>query len=150
MKRGFAMFKNRSVILAAMISTVILSGCSVYLNTDTSSADETTVSHDPICLKEVTIPENEWQFDVTFPDWKGSISSEYAINNCVGFYGYSDQGKIYLECDEDAAGWFEKWSGRKKAALHKAEPLAVTVTSAGKIIIISKVVAGIIRRVDIN
>ncbi len=120
MKRGFAMFKNRSVILAAMISTVILSGCSVYLNTDTSSADETTVSHDPICLKEVTIPENEWQLDVTFPDWKGSISSEYAINNCVGFYGYSDQGKIYLECDEDAAG-FEMFVNGKSVDVSDAK-----------------------------
>ncbi len=56
-------------------------------------------------LEETQIPEYEWQTDVTFPDWKGDISSEYAINNCVGFYAYSVQGKIFLECDTDVIGF---------------------------------------------
>ncbi|MCR4907462.1 MAG: serine hydrolase, partial [Lachnospiraceae bacterium] len=51
------------------------------------------------------IPESEWQLDVSFPDWKGDPSSTYAINNCVGFTGYSGQGKVYLECDKDVSGF---------------------------------------------
>ena len=41
----------------------------------------------------------EWQIDVSFPDWKGSRSSSYAVNNRIGFYSYSGQGEIYVKPD---------------------------------------------------
>lgn len=92
------MTKRVSVILL-MLSCAFITGCSVSVNTNTPLQTAT------ISVEEATIPDYEWQFDATFPDWKGEISSEYAINNCAGFYGYSGQGQVYLECDKDVNGF---------------------------------------------
>jgi len=59
-----------------------------------------------VAVTEASIPDGEWQVDRTFPDWKGSIYSNYSVNNCYGFFGYSGQGSVYLECDGDV-GSFE-------------------------------------------
>ena len=64
--------------------------------------------------------KSEWQLDVTFPDWKGDISSEFAINNCVDFYGYSGQGQVYLECDDEVSD-FELFINGGKIDVSSAE-----------------------------
>ena len=51
-------------------------------------------------LTEAEIPEQQWELDVTFPDWMGYISGDYAANNRIGFNGYEDQGELYLQVDE--------------------------------------------------
>ncbi len=57
-----------------------------------------------VTFKEADLPENAgWQTDVTFPDWRGSINSCYAINNRVGFYGYEGQGRIYVTFNDSPA-----------------------------------------------
>lgn len=45
----------------------------------------------------------EWQYDLTFPDWQDR--SMYGANNRLGFYGYRDQGKVYVR-PADGAGSF--------------------------------------------
>ncbi|MCR5235449.1 MAG: penicillin binding protein PBP4B, partial [Lachnospiraceae bacterium] len=83
---------------------------------------EITVAADTeATLEEAVIPESEWQLDATFPDWRGDISSTYPINNCVGFYGYSGQGRIYLECDDSVSG-FELFVNGRKADVSLAAP----------------------------
>ena len=78
--------------------------------TDEEAALEVTTE---VSFDETAIPDFEWQLDVTFPDWRGDISSTYPINNSVGFYGYSGQGQIYLECDEDVTGFDLYLNGKK-------------------------------------
>ncbi len=36
----------------------------------------------------------EWQYDLSFPDWQDR--SMYGANNRLGFYGYRNQGKIFV------------------------------------------------------
>ncbi|MCR5323215.1 MAG: penicillin binding protein PBP4B [Lachnospiraceae bacterium] len=73
------------------------------INSETAAPDNTGKTSEPgIIITESAIPESEWQLDVTFPDWKGEMSSNYSVNNCVGFYSYKGQGKVYFECDKDA------------------------------------------------
>ena len=51
------------------------------------------------------IPSRQWQLDVTFPDWKGSINTSFAVNNRIGFYGYAGQGTLYLQPDPDCSSF---------------------------------------------
>ncbi len=110
-----------SVLILSFLACLSMSACSVNIveNQIKSSPDpdaaaqETTVPDTEVVFGETGIPDYEWQLDVTFPDWRGDISSTYPINNCVGFYGYSGQGEIYLDRDEKA-GDFEMFvNGRK-------------------------------------
>ncbi|MCR5487409.1 MAG: penicillin binding protein PBP4B [Lachnospiraceae bacterium] len=76
-------------------------------------AEDTEAPGAVVTLAEDVIPDSEWQLDVSFPDWKGNISSTYAINNCVGFTAYRGQGKLYLECDPDVEGFDLFVNGKK-------------------------------------
>ncbi|MCR5357230.1 MAG: penicillin binding protein PBP4B [Lachnospiraceae bacterium] len=122
------MFKKlTAVLIPSFLACVFLSACSVAVgdnvikvspNLEATSQDketgEDTNTTDPgAVIEETVIPDYEWQLDVTFPDWRGDISSTYPINNCVGFYGYSGQGQIYLECDDDISGFDMFINGRK-------------------------------------
>ncbi len=83
-----------------------------------SSAEETEIPD--VGITADAVPDSQWQLDVSFPDWKGDMSSTYAINNCVGFAGYRGQGKIYLECDQDVTG-FDLFVNGKKIDVTGAE-----------------------------
>ncbi len=58
-----------------------------------------------VLIREAEIPESSWQSDVSFPDWKGDMSSTYAVNNCLGFSGFSGQGEIYFSADKDVTSF---------------------------------------------
>lgn len=119
-----------AVLLTVVLSVVMLSGCGSAmapgdaaevateeaLEVETEGVPEEALEPETegvpeenaapaIGITDDEIPDCEWQLDVSFPDWKGDPSSTYAINNCVGFTGYSGQGKIYLECDKSVTGF---------------------------------------------
>ena len=54
-----------------------------------------------VAIMEATVPEgeNQWQYDATFPNWQDR--SGYSSNNRLAFFGYPDQGKLYLTPDVD-------------------------------------------------
>ena len=56
-------------------------------------------------LAAANIPARQWQLDVTFPDWKGSINTSFAVNNRIGFYSYASQGVLYLQPDQDCSSF---------------------------------------------
>ena len=51
----------------------------------------------------------EWQYDLAFPDWQDR--SMYGANNRLGFYGYRDQGKVYVR-PADGAGFAAAFPAR--------------------------------------
>ena len=105
------------VLLFFSLVCIFTTACSVTVtdNDKNSSTDleVTTITDAKVVFEETDFPDSDWQLDVTFPDWRGDISSTYPINNCVGFYGYSGQGRIYLECDDSVSG-FELFVNGKK------------------------------------
>lgn len=117
------MFKRSTSVLLSLIVCLFTSACSVTVTDDvikTSPESEAAKSSDTeVIFEETDIPDSDWQLDVTFPDWRGDVSSTYPINNCVGFSGYSGQGRIYLECDEDVSG-FELFVNGKKIDVSSA------------------------------
>ncbi|MBR3552065.1 MAG: penicillin binding protein PBP4B [Clostridia bacterium] len=72
-------------------------------------------------LVPAKIPARQWQLDVTFPDWKGSVNTAFAINNRVGFYGYAGQGVLYLQPDKDC-GVFSLYLNGKRVPTKGAVP----------------------------
>lgn len=120
------MFKrSTSVLLLSLIICFFTSACSVAVTDDviktSPEVEAAIISDTEVIFEETDIPESEWQLDVTFPDWRGDISSTYSINNCVGFYGYSGQGRIYLECD-DAVSGFDLFINGRKTDVSSAAP----------------------------
>ena len=81
-----------------------LAGCADKISDAGSAAvNHSAVASTGTSIVESALPDAQWQLDVSFPDWKSSVSSTYAVNNRVGFYGYFGQGRAYLEVSEDAA-----------------------------------------------
>ncbi len=112
------MFKRRTfVLLLSFTACFFISACSVTVTNSgikpSPDPGAEAVTDAEVLFEETDIPDSEWQLDVTFPDWRGDISSAYPINNCVGFYGYSGQGRIYLECDDAFSGFDLFINGRK-------------------------------------
>ncbi|MCR5724167.1 MAG: serine hydrolase [Treponema sp.] len=45
----------------------------------------------------------DWQIDVTFPDWRESPNANFFVNDVTGFYGYHNQGTIFITPSENCA-----------------------------------------------
>ena len=92
--------KSASVVrrtIAVLLATVLL-----LLQVFCFASAKSTVS---AALTPSKIPSRQWQLDVTFPDWKGSINTSFAVNNRIGFYGYAGQGTLYLQPDRDCGAF---------------------------------------------
>ena len=87
--------KMISVLLAAVV--ILLPLC---LTATAKSAAAGTPA-----LVTANIPSRQWQLDVTFPDWKGSINTSFAVNNRIGFYSYAGQGVLYLQPDRNCGSF---------------------------------------------
>ena len=92
MKSGALIRKTVSIVLALVL---------VLLQISFAAAAKTTSPK----LIATTIPLRQWQIDVTFPDWKGSINTSFAVNNRIGFYSYAGQGVLYLQPDLDCSSF---------------------------------------------
>ena len=44
----------------------------------------------------VTLPDQDWQGAVTFPDWKGYVDDTLAMNSLYSFTCFRDQGELYV------------------------------------------------------
>jgi uncharacterized protein YbbC (DUF1343 family)/CubicO group peptidase (beta-lactamase class C family) len=56
-------------------------------------------------VKTTTLPNAQWQVDVSFPEWRGFADDTLALNDIMGFDFYSGQGKMYLEVAESVTGF---------------------------------------------
>ena len=43
-----------------------------------------------------SLPSQDWQAQVTFPDWAGYVDDPLAMNSLYSFDGYADQGELYV------------------------------------------------------
>ena len=76
------MFKrSTSVLLLSLIVCFFTSACSVAVTDDviktSPEVEAAIISDTEVIFEETDIPESEWQLDVTFPDWRGDISSTF-------------------------------------------------------------------------
>ena len=90
-----AIRKTVAILLAVML---------VLLQISFAAAAKSTAGAAPV-LVQAKIPSRQWQLDVTFPDWKGSINTSFAVNNRIGFYCYAGQGTLYLQPDQDCGAF---------------------------------------------
>ena len=59
------------------------------------------------------LPSGDWQRDVTFPDWEGSVDNSLPVNSSIGFFGYHGQGKIFLVSDENVESFTLYVNGKR-------------------------------------
>ena len=77
-----------------------------------TAAAKTTAADAPKLVPS-KLPSRQWQLDLSFPDWKGSINTSFAVNNRVGFYGYAGQGTLYLQPDKNCEAFSLYLNGRR-------------------------------------
>ena len=101
MKKSEVLSKKSACVVRRTI-VVLLATVLLLLQVFCFASAKSTVS---AALTPSKIPSRQWQLDVTFPDWKGSINTSFAVNNRIGFYGYAGQGTLYLQPDRDCGAF---------------------------------------------
>ncbi len=51
-----------------------------------------------------SLPSQDWQAQVTFPDWAGYVDDTLAMNSLYSFDGYADQGELYVTLAQGVTG----------------------------------------------
>ena len=102
MKKSEGLSK-KSVSVLRKMSAVLLAAVLILLQVSFAATAKTSAAAPALVPSK--IPAQQWQLDVKFPDWKGSINSSFAVNNRVGFYGYAGQGVLYLQPDRDCSAF---------------------------------------------
>ena len=54
---------------------------------------------------QTTLPSQDWQARVSFPDWAGYVDDTLAMNSLYSFTCFQDQGKLYVTPDKDVTGF---------------------------------------------
>ena len=72
-----------SVLLLFGIETCVLGA-----ETETEYADTGITG-------EESLPEGDWQAEISFPDWQGRVDDTLAMNSMYSFFGYAGQGTLY-------------------------------------------------------
>ena len=54
----------------------------------------------PTWVREDALPENGWQKQAAFPDWKGYTDDTLAMNSMLSFRGWHGQGTLWLEVQD--------------------------------------------------
>ncbi len=50
--------------------------------------------------QQVTLPAQDWQAEVSFPDWAGYVDDTLAMNSLYSFTCFADQGELYVTPEE--------------------------------------------------
>ena len=89
------------ILLFVLAFCLALSGC----QNGTTGSGSAGQSNNSVKTEVAELPDGDWQIDVSFPDWKGWVSSNLAANNRIGFTMYSGQGELYITNDGDCDGF---------------------------------------------
>ena len=103
------------IMVAMLLAT--LAGCNDNMNMpshdmSTEPEPQTQVSEQipenidtRLQAEEVQFPDQAWQKDVFFPDWKGYVDNTLAMNGMVSFVGYHGQGSLYVTVAEEVTSF---------------------------------------------
>ena len=54
---------------------------------------------------QTTLPSQDWQAQVSFPDWAGYVDDTLAMNSLYSFTGFRGQGKLYITPGASVSGF---------------------------------------------
>ena len=97
-------------LLAGILTISLLCGCAASpgaaatagtndnITASAAANDEKTTADGPVTaeISEVDLPQSGWQTQAAFPDWKGYTDDTLAMNSMFTFYGYHEQGELYV------------------------------------------------------
>lgn len=55
--------------------------------------------------QQVTLPTQDWQAEVSFPDWAGYVDDTLAMNSLYSFTCFADQGELYVTPEAGVRGF---------------------------------------------
>ncbi|MDY4661532.1 penicillin binding protein PBP4B [Pseudoflavonifractor capillosus] len=88
--------KATGLILAAALTFSLAAPAAAAGSSRTPGSSATATA-----VTEVTLPQQGWQAQVTFPDWAGYVDDTLAMNSLYSFDGYVDQGELYVTLAKD-------------------------------------------------
>ena len=88
--------KATGLILAAALTFSLAAPAAAAGSSRTPGSSATATA-----VTEVTLPQQGWQAQVTFPDWAGYVDDTLAMNSLYSFDGYADQGELYVTLAKD-------------------------------------------------
>ena len=90
-------------LLGAAVTLTMLTGCAAGSNVPEASAGESKESL-PVTRADA-VPQHSWQYEVSFPDWKGKPDNSLAMNSMVSFEGRHGQGNLYIAPSDGVASF---------------------------------------------
>ena len=96
------MYKYLKIILIVLLSLTLFS-CA---KTAEQPQPEETPKEDEIVMELkveaiTSLPEADFQMEATFPDQLDYVDDTLALNSTISFYGYKDQGELFLKINKD-------------------------------------------------
>lgn len=89
-------------VLCLSLSTVIL----LTLLTPTAMAAAGASSGErKVPTAKAVLPDQDWQAEVSFPDWAGYVDDTLAMNGLYSFTSFRGQGRLYITPDESVTSF---------------------------------------------
>ena len=115
---------KKLAILFVITITLIVFICSINLIGDFESSENLEVNTleegISVSKKIEKIPSGTWQGEISFPDWKGYVDDTLAMNSTYSFEGMKDQGRMYLNIQEEVES-FDLFINNHKLDTDRAE-----------------------------
>lgn len=90
-------------LLGAAVTLTMLTGCAAGSSVPEASGGESKESF-PVTRADA-VPQHSWQYEVSFPDWKGKPDNSLAMNSMVSFEGRHGQGNLYIAPSDGVASF---------------------------------------------
>ena len=95
------MYKYFKIILVLLLSFSLFS-CT---KTQESQPEEKPAEESEVKELKVesvsSLPDGDFQMEATFPDHLDYVDDTLALNSTISFYGYEDQGELFLRINKD-------------------------------------------------
>ncbi len=91
--------KSRPIRMVSVLLSLVLLG-SMFTP---AALAQTQTAPASVQVTADTLPEAQWQANVSFPDWAGYVDDTLAMNSLYSFSGFSGQGEMFISVAEDVS-----------------------------------------------
>ena len=91
-----SMLKKATGLILAAALTFSLAAPAAAAGSSRTGGTSATLAAVRSTVTETALPQQDWQAQVTFPDWAGYVDDTLAMNSLYSFDGYADQGELYV------------------------------------------------------
>ncbi len=95
------MYKYFKIILVLLLSFSLFSCTKTQESQPEEKPAEESEVKEPKVESVSSLPDGDFQMEATFPDHLDYVDDTLALNSTISFYGYEDQGELFLRINKD-------------------------------------------------